>query len=266
MNAARASYVGAVVRLLAAVVACAVALAAAPARASECNDDPCWSPLEPAHTGIERFRDEHHELGIVHGSGGPLAGIGVPVAVDGFHYAETNGEVFDQTLGNIVRAVVPGIDRKIGCSLHACTWLEATVFLPHLLGPRDDAGARGALVSMGLAFPFGSKRSSVFRFGLDVGIVSVRAPELGDAPHAHARDAYVFAVDTALTSWLTARAQLELNLFALTSKMERYRRNSPLLVGVHADLGRRVYSTLDFELTDILRGGTGATFGVGLRF
>jgi hypothetical protein len=217
--------------------------------------------LEPARPGIERFQAHHHELGVVYGVGGPVTSEG-RYAVSGLRYHEDNGELLDAFFSTIFKVIDAKWDRRVDCKAGACVFLDATAYVPHLLGARSESGAKGGMVDFGLTVP---KDHFVFQLGASIGFVSARTPGefVGDA-----RDALMFAAHAPLAKWLTLSLRADLNLFALYPKkyLKGWQRSSPVTLGLHADLGRRVYATADFIRGDLISGGEGFQLGLGARF
>ncbi|MGZ5968516.1 MAG: hypothetical protein ACXWP4_12680 [Polyangiales bacterium] len=239
----------------------AVALALVAALGSKVAHADDEAPLEPARTGIQRFEDHHHELGVVYGVGGPLSGAG-RYAVSGLRYHENNGELLDAFFSAIFKVMDSKWNKRVDCSGGACVFLDATAYLPHLLGDRDEPGVKGGIVEFGLSVP---TRKLVFQVGASIGFVSARVP---DAFVGNARDALMFALHAPIGSWLTVSARVDLNVFALypSKVMKEWRTDSPITLGVDADLGRRVYASAAFIRGDLIKGGEGWQLGLGLRF
>jgi hypothetical protein len=239
------------------VLTCALAISTTRETVAHADDD----ALRPARPGIERMQDHHHELGVVYGIGGPLAGEG-RYAVSGLRYHEDNGELLDAFFSTIFRVIDSKWDKRVDCAGGACVFLDATAYLPHLLGDRPVPGAKGGIVEFGLSVP---KNGLVLQAGASIGFVTARVP---DGFVGNARDALMFALHAPLARWLTFSMRADLNLFALYPKkvMKEWRRDSPFTLGLHADLGRRIYATADFVRGDLLAGGEGWQLGVGARF
>jgi hypothetical protein len=222
--------------------------------------DDAW--LEPADASTERFLQRHHELGAAYGVGGPLAGAG-RFGVSSLRYLEANGEVLDATLGALVRAI-SSYERHDDCTKSACTFMAMEVYLPFLFGERSVPQVRGYDWEFGLTF---AMKRVLFQAGVSLGFAWI--PTGADAPPVgNARDALFFTLQLPLSKWISLTARFDANLYALLPKGElhAWRRDSPVTLGAHADLGHRVYAEVALLRGDVVRGGAGWTFGAGLRF